>query len=85
MNIKEFTIISNYDGLPLKGVVYEPNGTPKGIVHLVHGMVEYKGRYKHVLQFFAESILCLRLILCERFSEIIILCAIPTTLMAVTL
>ncbi|MBR4943195.1 MAG: lysophospholipase [Clostridia bacterium] len=55
MNIKEFTIISNYDGLPLKGVVYEPNGTPKGIVHLVHGMVEYKGRYKHVLQFFAEN------------------------------
>ena len=55
MKIKEMTVNSNYDGLPLKGVVYEPDETPKGIVQLVHGMVEYKARYEHVLRFFAEN------------------------------
>ena len=29
----------------LKGVLYLPEGTPKGIFHLVHGMTEYIGRY----------------------------------------
>lgn len=28
----------------LKGVIYLPNGTPKGVFHLVHGMTEHIDR-----------------------------------------
>lgn len=52
---KEFTVVSDYDGLPLKGIVYEPENTPKGIVQFVHGMCEYKKRYEEVMAFFAEN------------------------------
>lgn len=51
---KEFVVLSEYDGLPLQGVVYEPNEKPRGIVQLVHGMVEYKKRYEPFMQFLAE-------------------------------
>ena len=52
---KEFTVVSDYDGLPLKGIVYEPENTPKGIVQLVHGMCEYKKRYEEFMSFLAEN------------------------------
>ena len=52
---KDFTVVSDYDGLPLKGIVYEPENTPKGIVQLVHGMCEYKKRYEEFMQFLAEN------------------------------
>ena len=55
MERKEFTVVSDYDGLQLKGIIYEASGEAKGLVQLVHGMVEYKARYEHVLQFFAEN------------------------------
>ncbi len=42
---KNFQIISRYDNLPLHGFILEPDGQPKGIVQLVHGMCEYKERY----------------------------------------
>ena len=52
---KDFTVVSDYDGLPLKGIVYEPENAPKGIVQLVHGMCEHKNRYEPFMQFLAES------------------------------
>ena len=52
---KKFTVESDYDGLKLQGIVYEPDGQPKGIVQLVHGMCEYKNYYEHVMQFFASK------------------------------
>ena len=55
MQMKEFTVVSSFDGLQLKGVVYEPEGTPKGLIQFVHGMVEYKKRYEKAMQFFAEQ------------------------------
>lgn len=39
----------------LKGIVYLPDGKPKGIFHLVHGMTEYIGRYKNLLSFIASN------------------------------
>ncbi len=52
---KEFCVTSDFDGLELKGVVYEPENSPKGIVQVVHGMCEYKFYYEHVLEFFAKN------------------------------
>ena len=55
MTKKEFTVYSEYDGLALKGIVFEPENKPKGIVQLVHGMCEYKKRYEPLMAFFAEN------------------------------
>lgn len=52
---KEFTLVSDFDGLELKGVVYEPETPPKGIVQVVHGMCEYKNYYENVMEFFAKN------------------------------
>ena len=42
---KNFEVISNFDKLPIKGFVLEPDGKRKGIVQIVHGMIEFKERY----------------------------------------
>ncbi len=52
---KKFTVVSDFDGSQLKGIVYEPENSPKGIVQVVHGMCEYKYYYEHVLEFFAKN------------------------------
>ena len=52
---KEFTVVSDYDGLNLQGILYEPENTPKGIVQLVHGMCEYKKRYEPFMQFLCKN------------------------------
>lgn len=54
MERKEFVLQSSYDGLQLKGTIYEPKGEKKAIVQLVHGMCEHKGRYEEYMQFLAE-------------------------------
>ncbi|MBQ8283941.1 MAG: alpha/beta fold hydrolase [Clostridia bacterium] len=54
MEKKEFTVISEYDGLKLQGVFYEPKN-PKGVVILVHGMCEYKERYNEFMQFLCAN------------------------------
>lgn len=38
----------------LKGVVYLPEGKPKGLLHVVHGMTEYIGRYDGFMRAMAE-------------------------------
>ncbi len=53
--MKTFTVISNYDKLPLQGVIVEPTAPPKGIVQIVHGMAEHKGRYEKFLRFLADN------------------------------
>ena len=55
MEIKNFTVESDYDKLMLHGTVYEPNGEKKGIVHILHGMSEYKERYLDFMQFLCEN------------------------------
>lgn len=54
MNKKDFTILSEYDGLPLQATVYEPNGEKKGILQVLHGMGEYKERYDEFMRYFCE-------------------------------
>ena len=42
MKIEKFTLNSLYDSLPLSCCAYLPEGEPKGIFQIVHGMCEYK-------------------------------------------
>lgn len=50
MNHKTFTF-SSKDGLSLLGRAWiSPIESPKGIVHLVHGIGEHSGRYTHVAE-----------------------------------
>lgn len=47
---REMKVLSS-DGIHmLAGVVYLPEGTPRGIFHVVHGMTEYIGRYDRFLR-----------------------------------
>lgn len=44
------------DGIhTLKGYIYIPDGEPKGILHIVHGMTEHIGRYDSLMQYYAEQ------------------------------
>ena len=52
---KEFTVVSNYDNLELKGIIFEPQGEAKGIVQFVHGMCERSSRYEEYMEFFAKN------------------------------
>lgn len=49
-----FTVESEFDKLPLEVAVYEPSGTPKGVLQILHGMCEYKERYDEFMRFFCE-------------------------------
>ncbi|MBQ3265260.1 MAG: alpha/beta fold hydrolase [Ruminococcus sp.] len=39
----------------LKGKIYLPEGTPKGLFHVVHGMTEYIGRYDGFMRAMAQD------------------------------
>ncbi len=42
--------VTSSDGIhTLAGVIYIPEGEPKGIYHIVHGMTEHIGRYKRIM------------------------------------
>lgn len=49
-----FTLSSSVDGLLLSTSVTRPEGTPKGIVQLVHGMIEHKERYFGFMEWLSE-------------------------------
>lgn len=51
---KEFKINSPVDGLELEGTLLIP-AEPRGIVQLLHGMAEHKGRYLHFMEFLAAN------------------------------
>lgn len=54
MRKEEFTIDSR-DGIhKLYSVKYLPDGEPKAIVQIVHGMSEYMGRYEEFASFLTE-------------------------------
>ena len=39
----------------LKGKIYLPEGEPKGLLHVVHGMTEYIGRYAGFMEEMAQD------------------------------
>ena len=52
---EQFTLSSNYDGLPLSTLVIAPENGVKGIIQLVHGMAERKERYEELMTFLAQK------------------------------
>ena len=48
------TISSEYDGLLLEALLLVPEGKPKGIIHISHGMSEDKERYLAFMNFLVE-------------------------------
>lgn len=55
MKKKEFIVKSDFDGVELKGKIFEPDGKKKGIVLILHGMCEYKERYEEFMGFLAGN------------------------------
>ena len=57
MEKKKFEIKSAYDGLTLKGVIFEPDKAveKKGLVHILHGKSEYKERYEDFMKFLCQN------------------------------
>ena len=48
--------VRSSDGIhDLSGVVYLPDGEPKGYFHIVHGMTEYIGRYAEMMSLLADN------------------------------
>ena len=47
-------VLSSDNTHMLKGKVYLPEGSPKGLFHVVHGMTEYIGRYDSFMREMAE-------------------------------
>ena len=55
MSIKEFfTLKSDFDALELKLMLIRPEGRPRALVQLAHGMCEHKERYAPFMEFLAE-------------------------------
>ena len=48
-------LVSPVDGLKLSLIYVAPEGAPKGIVQLVHGMCEHKERYIPLMEFLASN------------------------------
>jgi len=54
--MKEITLQSEKDGLPLSMLVKEPEGEEaKGIIQIAHGMGEHKERYQEFMEYVAEQ------------------------------
>ena len=51
--IETFTLRSAHDGLELSVTTVLPEGHPRALVQLAHGMAEHKARYLPVMQFLA--------------------------------
>ncbi len=49
-----YTLNSDYDGLPLAVCEVVPEGRPKALVQLAHGMAEHKERYLPFMEFLAD-------------------------------
>ena len=55
IQVLEKTVLSSDKIHTLHGKVYLPEGKPKGLFHVVHGMVEYIGRYDTFMREIAED------------------------------
>lgn len=53
MQIRKFSFISKVDRVPIRGICIVPEH-PIGIVQMVHGMGEHKGRFRHFMEKLAE-------------------------------
>ena len=53
--MKEFTLKSSFDNLDIAVAMVEPKDTPKGILQIVHGMVEHKYRYYEFMEWMASQ------------------------------
>ena len=53
--MKEMTLPASADGLDLAMLVSVPEGTPRGVVQLVHGMCEHKERYVPFAEFLTAN------------------------------
>ena len=42
--------VNGRDGLPIAGYRWEPDGTPRGVVQMTHGVGEHLRRYEHLAQ-----------------------------------
>lgn len=52
---EEILISSNCDGNPLSICVAKPEGKPKGVIQISHGMIEYKHRYTKTMDYFTSK------------------------------
>ncbi len=51
----DFSVLSS-DGIhTLKGIIYQPTGTPEGYFHIVHGMTEHIARYDRIMTDLANA------------------------------
>ena len=55
MENEKFSFESDIDGLTIHGMIIKPEGIPKGIVQIVHGMCEHKERYYDFMEYLASS------------------------------
>lgn len=55
MERKKFAIRSDFDGLTLRGVIFEPSDNVKGVVQIQHGMGEYKERYQELMEVLSKD------------------------------
>lgn len=55
METRTFTLSSGYDGLQLSVCVTRPEGSPRGTVQIVHGMIEHKERYYPLMEWLSEQ------------------------------
>ena len=55
MNKIKYSVPSSDGVHTLAGVVYLPDGEPKGLLHIVHGMTEHIGRYDKFMSEMAEQ------------------------------
>lgn len=54
ITIIEKEVLSSDKKHMLKGIIHLPEGKPKGLFHVVHGMTEYIGRYDGMMRKMAE-------------------------------
>lgn len=55
MNTEATTVRSSFDELDLSVLICRPEGTPKAVIQLVHGMAEHKERYLPFMEFLCSN------------------------------
>ena len=55
IQVIEKEVLSSDKQHQLKGKIYLPEGEAKGLLHVVHGMCEYIGRYDSFMREIAEE------------------------------
>ncbi|MDO5521763.1 MAG: alpha/beta fold hydrolase [bacterium] len=54
MQIESFRVKSHMDNLSIGGIVVRPDGEPKAVLQILHGMCEHKERYLPFMEYLAE-------------------------------